>query len=306
VRKYSDSADIYIDPETGILKNKLGIINEKDLEKAEVAAAALRSKEIAHTPIAGKFDLPHLKAIHQKLFGDIYQWAGQVRTVDISKGDTRFAHHGYIETEVKKLTDQLNREKNLRGLTADKFSEKAGYYMSELNVIHPFREGNGRTLREYIGQLAKQAGYEIKWEGINRKDMMQASIEGYHGSSKRMSELIRENLVDRDREYVLHHARESIGKYSTVIEAQAGHSYTGKVLAMTDRHVAQINNKTGEIVLHERQTLSGMQRMQEHQSVEITYPAGRAGIVRKPQVHEHGRNHDIGHERGRDTGERER
>jgi len=200
VRKYSDSADVYTDPKTGVLNNKLGLTTEKGLEKAEAAAFALRSRELARNPIAGNFDLSHLKAIHKKLFSDIYQWAGQVRTVDISKGDSRFAHHGYIEAEAKKLTDQLNREQNLRGLSADRFSQRAGHYMGELNVIHPFREGNGRTLREYMGQIAKEAGYEIKWKGIDRKDMTQASIEAYQGSSERMARLIRENLVDRDRQ----------------------------------------------------------------------------------------------------------
>jgi len=285
VRKYSDSADAYTDPKTGVLKNKLGLTTEKDLERAEAAASALRSHELARSPIAGNFDLSHLKAIHKKLFSDVYQWAGQVRTVDISKGDSR----------------------NLRGLSADKFSQRAGHYMGELNVIHPFREGNGRTLREFMGQVAKQAGYEIKWEGIDRKDMTQASIEAYQGSSEHMARLIRENLVDRDRQHALQLATEKLGKPDAgITEPQQGQKYTGKVLAVTDRHVAQANDKTAEIVLHERQALSGMQRVQENRAVEISYPAGRAGIVRDPQSREHGRNHEAGHERGRDSDDRER
>jgi len=199
VQKYSDGVDAYTDPKTGVLKNKLGLTTEKDLERAEVSAASLRANELDTNPIAGDFDLPHLKAIHQRLFGDVYQWAGKTRTVDISKGETRFAHHGRIEAEAKKLTDQLKHEQYLRGLSADEFSQRAGHYMGELNVIHPFREGNGRSLRVYIGQIAKQAGYEIKWENIDRKDMTQASIEAYHGSSERIARLIRENLVDRSQ-----------------------------------------------------------------------------------------------------------
>lgn len=307
MRKYSDSVDAYTDPETGVLKNKLGLTTEKGLERAEAAATALRSHELARSPIAGNFDMSHLKAVHQKLFSDVYQWAGQVRTVDISKGDSRFAHHGYIEAEGKKLTDQLNREQNLRGLSADKFSQRAGHYMGELNVIHPFREGNGRSLREFVGQVAKQAGYEIKWEGIDRTDMTQASIEAYQGSSERMARLIRENLVDRDRQHALQLASDKLGKPDAgITEPQQGQKYTGKVLAVTDRHVAQVNEKTGEIVLHERQALSGMQRVQENRGVEIAYPAGRAGIVRDPQAREHGRNHETGREHGRDSGDRER
>jgi len=199
VRKYGDSADVYTDPKTGVLNNKLGLTTEQGLERAEAAASALRLHALTRSPIAGNFDLSHLKAIHKKLFGDIYPWAGQVRTVDISKGDSRFAHYAYIEAEAKKLTDQLKREQNLRGLSADRFSQRAGHYLGELNVIHPFREGNGRSLRAYMGQIAQEAGYAIKWEGIERKDMTQASIEAYQGSSERMARLIRENLVERDR-----------------------------------------------------------------------------------------------------------
>jgi len=306
VRKYSNSADVYVDPKTGLLKNKLGIADEKTLERAEAAASALRAHELAHNPVAGKFDLTHLKAIHHKLFSDIYQWAGQIRVVDISKGDTRFAHYGYIEAETKKLTDQLNREKNLRGLSAEKFSERAGHYMGELNVIHPFRDGNGRALREYMSQIAKQAGYEIKWEGIDRKDMTKASIDAYHGSSERMVQLIRDNLVDHDRAHALHHARESLGKSTPAIDSQPGRSYIGKILAVTDRYVAQSQDKTAGIVLHERQKLVGMPHAQESQIFEISYPAGRVGIVRDPQTHEYDRSHEVGHERSRDSGEMER
>jgi len=247
VRKYSDNADAYTDPKTGILKNKLGLTTEKKLERVEAEISALRSQELAHSPIAGNFDLSHLKAIHKKLFSDVYPWAGQIRTVDISKGDSRFAHHGRIEAEAKKLTDQLNREQNLRGLSAERFSQRAGYYMGELNVIHPFREGNGRTLREYIGQIAKEAGYEIRWGGIDRKDMTQASIEAYQGSSERMARLIRENLVDRDRQQALQRASDGLGKPDADIrEPQQGQKYTGKVLAVIDRHVAQVNDKTAD------------------------------------------------------------
>lgn len=311
MRKYSDSTDAYTDPQTGVLKNKLGLTTEKDLERAETAASALRSHELARNPIARNFDLPHLKAIHEKLFSDIYEWAGQLRTVDMSKGDTRFAHYGFIEKEAQKLIGQLNQEQDLRGLSADKFSQRVGHYMGELNVIHPFREGNGRSLREYMGQLANEAGYEIKWEGISREDMTQASIEAYQESSDRLAQLIRDNLVDLDRYHALQLVTEMLGKPDTdIIEAQQGEKYTGKILAVTDRYVVQANDKTPQIVLHERQALSGMQHGQENWAVEIAYPAGRAGIVRDLQVHQHGKGHktehEHEHEHGWDSGDRER
>ncbi|MFC3337495.1 Fic/DOC family protein [Paracandidimonas soli] len=197
--KYSD-ADAYIDPETGVLKNKLGLTTDTSLEEAEASVAFLRALELEQHPIKGNFDLTHLQAIHKKLFGDIYEWAGQIRTVDISKGNTRFANITYIQSEAKRLTDQLRNEQYLEGLSTEQFSQRAAHYLGELNVLHPFRDGNGRTLRVFMGQLAQNAGYEIRWENIERDDMIKASIEAYESSPVFMTKLIKDNLVDLDRE----------------------------------------------------------------------------------------------------------
>lgn len=127
----------------------------------------------------GKFDLAHLQAIHKRLFGDVYDWAGVIRTVDISKGQTRFANFQQIGSYAPEITRPLQREQLLRGLDVDTFSERAGHYLGELNVLHPFREGNGRSIREFVGQLARGAGYAMEWSGIERSEMIQASIKAY-------------------------------------------------------------------------------------------------------------------------------
>jgi len=196
VKKYSDAADIYTDPDTGILKNKLGIKSATRLERAEVAAVSVRQEELLENPIKGHFDLAHLQAIHKKLFGDVYDWAGEIRTVDISKGQSRFAHYGFIEKEFKKLTTSLSGEKNLIGLPPKPFCSRAAHYMGEMKAIHPFREGNGRALRVLVGQLAQVAGYEIKWEGMTQQEMLQASIAAYQGSSDYLTQLIKDNIVE--------------------------------------------------------------------------------------------------------------
>jgi cell filamentation protein len=84
---------LYFDPATGVLKNRLGIVDEGALEQIGAALVAARSYELLQTPLKGRFDLAHLQAIHQYLFGDLYEWAGQLRTIDISNGGNRFAHH---------------------------------------------------------------------------------------------------------------------------------------------------------------------------------------------------------------------
>lgn len=85
------ATDAYLDPATGVLRNKLGIVDAEVLDRAEATFAALRSYEMASEPVQGCFDLAHLQTIHKRLFGDVYDWAGEIRAVDISKGDTRFA-----------------------------------------------------------------------------------------------------------------------------------------------------------------------------------------------------------------------
>ncbi|WP_375644462.1 Fic/DOC family protein [Bartonella sp. MR100HLJHH] len=121
--------------------------------------------------------------------------AGQVRLVDIAKGNSMFASYNQIESYALKITQKLAKEQYLCGLGAYDFSQRAGYYMGELNVLHPFREGNGRTQREFMVQLAREAGYHINWKGIERQEMTRASIEAHFGNSEYLSALIYKNLT---------------------------------------------------------------------------------------------------------------
>ena len=88
-----ESQDHYLDPETGVLKNKLGIKDEDELKKAEASLVAWRSYQLSEKPIQGRFDLDHLKAIHKHLFGDVYEWAGEIRDIDLAKENSYFANH---------------------------------------------------------------------------------------------------------------------------------------------------------------------------------------------------------------------
>ncbi len=197
--KYS-SHDPYVDPTSGVLNNRLGITDEATLEQAEAALVATRSYELAQTPLKGRFDLAHLQAIHRYLFGDVYEWAGQLRTIDISKGKNRFAHHAHIQSTAVPIFEQLEQEKYLKGLPPAPFSERAAHYLGELNALHPFREGNGRAQREFVSHLAHANGYYIVWENVSPWDLLQASIESFKGDTSRLAALIRDNLhiLDRD------------------------------------------------------------------------------------------------------------
>jgi cell filamentation protein len=191
--KYSGD-DHYIDPESGVLKNRLGITDEASLESAEADFVAERSRELSETPLKGRFDLAHLQAIHRHLFGDVYDWAGQLRTIDIGKGGHLFAHHAHLQTAAAPIFNQLATERHLTALSPGVFSERAAYYLGELNALHPFREGNGRAQREFVSHLAHANGYYIAWENVSRADMLQAAIESFRGDISKLAAIIRDNL----------------------------------------------------------------------------------------------------------------
>jgi cell filamentation protein len=137
--------DPYLDPASGVLKNRLGITDAAVLEKAEAALVATRSYELSLAPLKGRFDLARLQAIHRYLFSDVYEWAGELRSIDISKGDHLFAHHAHIVSAADAIFKKLANEGRLAGLDRLAFSERAAHYLGELNASHPFREGNGRV-----------------------------------------------------------------------------------------------------------------------------------------------------------------
>lgn len=195
--KYSPD-DHYIDPGSNILRNRLGLTTQAELDRVEAAFVAARTVELSDAPdrfeSVARFSLAHMQAIHRHLFGDVYDWAGELRTVDIAKGATRFANFGFIAREADKLVAGLEKENFLRSSDPKTFCDRAGYYMGEWNVLHPFRDGNGRTLREYIGQLASGAGHVLRWDRIERAELVGASIAAYNGDHLPLSALLYRSL----------------------------------------------------------------------------------------------------------------
>ena len=186
--------DQYLDPVSGVLRNRLSIADAATLEQAEAGLVATRSYELSKTPLPGQFDLAHLQVMHRYLFGDVYEWAGQLRTIDIGKGGQLFAHHAHIGSAAAPIFNQLAGEKHLAGLGPAAFSDRAAHYLGEMNALHPFREGNGRAQREFVSHLAHAAGYYVAWENVKQSDMLQASIESFKGDTSKLAALIRDNL----------------------------------------------------------------------------------------------------------------
>jgi len=186
--------DPYVDPASGVLRNRFGITDQAVLESTEADLVASRSRELASNPIQGGFDLKHLQAIHRYLFGDVYDWAGQLRTVDISKNGNLFAHHAYIAGAAEAIFQALAKENRLLGLAKTTFSARAAYFMSEMNALHPFREGNGRTQREFISHLSLANGYYIAWEQVSASDSLLASMEAFQGKLAKLTAIIQANI----------------------------------------------------------------------------------------------------------------
>lgn len=190
--------DRYLHPDTGILRNKLEITSQEDLDRAEAMFVVIASAEIAAEPIPESKSGPgfsYLLKIHERLFGDLYDWAGKIREVDISKGQTRFASFRFIEKEGAKLTAQMAVKDWFSGLSHEDFADQAAYYFGELNALHPFREGNGRTLREYFRYLAERSGHTLTWEGLNREEMVKASVFSYNVDHRLLRDILLKQMV---------------------------------------------------------------------------------------------------------------
>lgn len=182
---------------TNILKNKLNIREFDLLCNAERDYSAVRQAELDLKGVTGDFSIKHLCSIHKHIFQDIYTWAGKIRTVDISK-ETVFCLIQYIEAQSEGLFNKLKKEKCLVDITDKKYmASRLAYYFGEINMIHPFREGNGRTQRIYIEQLCKNNGnFEIDFTEITQEEMLYASIQSAKFNNDLMEKLIFKCLIE--------------------------------------------------------------------------------------------------------------
>lgn len=167
----------YCYPDTNVLINKLNIKNADALHTAEREITSLRLAAAKMQPIKGKFDMKHLQKIHGYLFGDIYGWAGKLRHVDIAKGN-QFCLAINLDTYSNNLFKKLEKEYYLIN-SKENVPHRLAYYLSEINVLHPFREGNGRTQRLFIEYLASAAGYRVDFSQVTAEEMIIASTDSF-------------------------------------------------------------------------------------------------------------------------------
>ena len=141
---------IYCYEGTDVLKNIPGIKDQKKLENYEKSIVALKLMALNKEGITGDFSINHFINIHKFLFEDIYPFAGQFRNANLYKGYFQFANWEYIESELNNLLENLKKENYLNGLNKAELSKRLAYYWSEINVLHPFREGNRKNYKRVL------------------------------------------------------------------------------------------------------------------------------------------------------------
>ena len=171
---------IYCYPGTNVLKNKLDIHDGNKLLELEKQIVLVKSYILRQNTNIYGFDKKHFVHIHKFLFEDIYPFAGKFRTENILKGNFTFANWEYIENELDRILNELKLENYLHGYSKEKLSKRLAYYLSELNVLHPFREGNGRTIREFIRQLAYVNGYVLDLTKSTPEEIFNACVKSVY------------------------------------------------------------------------------------------------------------------------------
>lgn len=185
------SDDPYIYPETDVLRNTRDIRDGAELETVEASLSYLRSLQLASHPIPGDYDLAHLQAFHRYLFGDLYEWAGELRTVVLVKTGL-FCLPEHIESYGAEILGKLAEEHQLSGLDREPFIDRLAHYLGDVNALHPFRDGNGRAQRAFFVQLASKAGYRLDWELVDPQRNTDASVAAMQGNEMPMRELLSE------------------------------------------------------------------------------------------------------------------
>lgn len=258
---YPNTSD---DPDRqNVLRNKFGIESRKELREAEYEATGYRQFEILNGQgPKGNFDAAHLKAIHGHIFQDVYEWAGHTRNespvvdgarVDpignMGKGGSQFLHGARIEMGLDEALKPISDPATMRNATREEFVERAAKTFSELNYVHPFREGNGRTQETFISELGRHYGHELDMSVITKTRMVEASIATHNDPSSPAMKHVIEDAVDPNRREALRGAINDLKEVGEqpfehyVRTARQGEQIEGQVFGHDDRVATLVTEK---------------------------------------------------------------
>jgi cell filamentation protein len=174
---YIDPDYIYTHPESGVLRNILKITDKNDLNKIETAVVTKRSTELKKNPIVIA-DLSALYSIHHYLFQDLYTWAGQARTVEIRKPETKFFPLSHFDNAHMFIDNLIMEFFLIKNDDKENLSRKLAEILDAVNFLHPFREGNGRAQREFLRLLAWQKGWTLILNLPDNPDIFKRYMDG--------------------------------------------------------------------------------------------------------------------------------
>jgi len=190
--------DFYQYHDTNVLMNRFDIRDYDKLQEIERSYSITKIALLSETPIKGVLDLLYLQKIHRYIFEDVYTWAGKIRGGQFFfKGNTEFVRAPMIYTFADNLFGKLRGEKWLRGLPRDKFIDRLAYYMAEINTLHAFREGNGRTQHVFFEELGRRARYEINFGNVEPEQLLEADIAAYNKDYAPMLALLDGKIISR-------------------------------------------------------------------------------------------------------------
>lgn len=191
------SFDRYVYPGTNVLVNKFGIMDAAALEPVERSMSSRAIACMESEGVTGRFDRQHIQDIHWRIFGEVYDWAGEFRDIQIWKGGTEFAAPDEIPDNLDSLCAGIQKAGYFQGVDRIGTANAIADIMADLNLIHPFREGNGRTQRAFISQLALNAGYDLDFTKMSENDMRNASMAANRNNRNLMRYLFRDAMSEK-------------------------------------------------------------------------------------------------------------
>ena len=197
------SVDKYVYPDTNILINKFDCRNEDKLREIEALSTGGNLAYLQLHPIKGNFDFKHLKDIHHFIFQDMFDWAGQIRTIDIGKGNL-FCRSQFIESYAESVFGDFFSSCFEARSDRERFVEIFAKYYADMNALHPFREGNGRAQREFARELCLECGYVFDLTQTTHEEMLEASIQSFNtGNNDGFVSIFGRNIIpiDEYKEY---------------------------------------------------------------------------------------------------------
>lgn len=231
-------SDHYLLP-NGTLRNKLGEMNAATLAQREGQIVAARELQLRGRDSPSPRSLQALRAIHRHLFQDIYDWAGEFRTIDLMKEAevggpiSAFTPCRSLAERCREIDGKIQALSYLQGLSRSDFAAKAAEIFVDVNRLHPFREGNGRTQRLFMEEMARGAGHRLDFGVVTRERMIAASIAGHQGDVEAVRRLFLE-ISDSKRVAALRKVIDSMRRHDRppddlyIATTVAGQSYAGR------------------------------------------------------------------------------